>query len=67
MSAVLISFGLNIIGRVTSAYILYPLVQEYAIYIANPFSVLVGVITVITIYVKENEREKGLISTRLSL
>lgn len=50
MSAVLISFGLNIIGRVVSAYLLYPVVREYAIYIANPFSVLVGMITVIILY-----------------
>ena len=58
MSAVVISFGLNIISRVTCAYILYPIVKEYAIYIANPFSVLIGAITVITIYIKENEKEK---------
>ena len=53
MMVVLVSFGLNILGRVTSAYILFPVVKEYAIYLANPFSVLIGTITVVLLYTRE--------------
>ena len=63
MRAVVISFGLNIIARVICAYTLYQALREYAIYIANPFSVLVGAITVITIYIHENQRQKGMNTT----
>jgi Na+-driven multidrug efflux pump len=52
MTVVLISFGLNIVGRVTSAYILYPFAKEFAVYIANPFSVLVGSLTVFYFYMR---------------
>jgi hypothetical protein len=52
MTVVLISFGLNIVGRVTSAYILYPFAKEFAVYFANPFSVLVGSLTVFFFYMR---------------
>ena len=56
MTVVLISFGLNIMGRVTSAYILYPFAKEFAVYFANPFSVLVGSLTVFYFYMRMAKR-----------
>jgi hypothetical protein len=58
MTVVLISFGLNIVGRVTSAYILYPFAKDFAVYFANPFSVLVGSLTVFFFYMLYADGEK---------
>lgn len=50
MRYVLIAFTLNIISRVSFAYLTFPALGKWAVYIANPLSVLVGAITIMTAY-----------------
>ena len=50
MRFVLLAFTLNIISRVSFAYITFSMLGKWAVYIANPLSVLVGAITIMTVY-----------------
>ena len=50
MRYVLLAFTLNIISRVSFAYITFPTLGKWAVYIANPLSVLVGAIVIMTVY-----------------
>ena len=50
MKYVLLAFTLNIISRVSFAYITFPTLGKWAVYIANPLSVLVGAIVIMTVY-----------------
>lgn len=50
MRFVLLAFTLNIISRVSFAYATFPTLGKWAVYIANPLSVLVGAITIMTVY-----------------
>ena len=50
MRFVLLAFTLNIISRVSFAYATFSTLGKWAVYIANPLSVLVGAITIMTAY-----------------
>lgn len=50
MRYVLLAFTLNIISRVSFAYLTFESIGKWAVYIANPLSVLVGAVTIMSVY-----------------
>lgn len=50
MRFVLLAFTLNIISRVSFAYVTFPRLGKWSVYIANPLSVLVGAIVIMSVY-----------------
>lgn len=50
MRYVLLAFTLNIISRVSFAYLTFESIGKWAVYIANPLSVLVGAVTIMLVY-----------------
>ena len=55
MKPVLIAFAMNIISRVAFAYVTFPFIGKWAIYITNPLSVLVGAAVIVSFYRYKSE------------
>ncbi len=67
MRYVLLAFTLNIISRVSFAYLTFENLGKWAVYIANPLSVLVGAITIMTIYRFQKNSEFLTVNTVLNI
>lgn len=55
MRFVLMAFTLNIIARVSFAYVTFSALGKWSVYIANPLSVLVGAIAIMSVYIIQKE------------
>ena len=67
MKFVLLAFTLNIISRVSFAYIAFPSLGKWAVYIANPLSVLVGAIVIMSVYGIQKSNENYRLSAKLEI
>lgn len=67
MRYVLLAFTLNIISRVSFAYIAFPSLGKWAVYIANPLSVLVGAIVIMSVYGIQKYGEHFQVNAKLEI
>lgn len=66
MRFVLLAFSLNIISRVSFAYATFPILGKWSVYIANPLSVLVGAVAIMSVYFVQ-KANKNMMNTKLNL
>lgn len=67
MRYVLLAFTLNIISRISFAYIAFPSLGKWAVYIANPLSVLVGAIVIMSVYGIQKYGEHFQVNAKLEI
>jgi len=66
MGPVLGAFSLNILSRVTFAFLSFSYIGKYAIYIANPLSVFVGAVTILFFYINIiKKKEKRIVHNQV--
>ena len=65
MGPVILSFVFNIISRVAFAYNKFSFLGKYAVLIANPLSVLVGAISIISFYYYIEVRKNHIYDNRV--
>jgi len=67
MRYVLLAFTLNIISRVSFAYATFPELGKWSVYIANPLSVLVGAIVIMSVYGIQKYGEHFQVNAKLEI
>lgn len=67
MRFVLLAFTLNIISRVSFAYVTFPRLGKWSVYIANPLSVMVGAIVIMSVYGIQKYGERFQVDANLEI